>query len=175
MISCSVTKFVQNRSCLIAGVDNVTSTHNNKKLTVTGSADNNTIHYALKHIQKRHRHLLPQKLRNPFRLLFPRHSTADTRRPGVTPRMQVLTTTTLAIHTTTKMTTSGGMVQNMVMAMITHRNTTTRQVFSGKSCLIPTGLLILLTHTRLLQVEMHTLYKSMHSCTCTETHSTVEQ
>jgi hypothetical protein len=74
MIACSVTKFVQNRSCLIAGVDNVTSTHNNKKLTVTGSADNNTIHYALKHIQKRHRHLLPQKLHNPFRLLFPRHS-----------------------------------------------------------------------------------------------------
>ena len=65
MIACSVTKFVQNRSCLIAGVDNVTSRHNNKKLTVTGSADNDTIHCALKHIQKRH---------NPFRLLFPRHS-----------------------------------------------------------------------------------------------------
>ncbi|KAG0564065.1 hypothetical protein KC19_8G080200 [Ceratodon purpureus] len=58
----------------IPGVDNVVSTHNNKKLIVTGSADNNTIHYALKHIQKRHRHFLPQKLHNPFRLLFPRHS-----------------------------------------------------------------------------------------------------
>jgi hypothetical protein len=39
---------------LIAGVDNVTSTHNNKKLTVTGSADNDTIHYALKHTGHAH-------------------------------------------------------------------------------------------------------------------------
>ena len=40
MISCSVAKFVQNRSCLIAGKDNVTSTLNNKKLNVTaGEAD----------------------------------------------------------------------------------------------------------------------------------------
>jgi hypothetical protein len=45
MNACSVTKFIQNRSCLIAGVDNVTSTHNKKKLSVTGSADNDTIHY----------------------------------------------------------------------------------------------------------------------------------
>lgn len=58
----------------IPGVDSVVSTHHNKKLVVTGSADNNTIHYALKHIQKRHHHYLPQKLHNPLRLLFPRHS-----------------------------------------------------------------------------------------------------
>jgi hypothetical protein len=43
--------------------DNVTSTHSNKKLAVRGSAesaDNDTNHYALKHIQKRHRHFLRQ-------------------------------------------------------------------------------------------------------------------
>jgi len=58
----------------IPGVDSVVSAYNNKKLVVTGSADSNTIHYALKHIRKRHHHYLLQKLHNPFRLLFPRHS-----------------------------------------------------------------------------------------------------
>lgn len=67
-------KSVGSKSMMVAGVDSVVSTHHNKKLVVTGSADNNTIHYALKHIQKRHHHYLPQKLHNPLRLLFPRHS-----------------------------------------------------------------------------------------------------
>ena len=75
-ITLNFRELIRNRSlCLyFAGVDNVVSTHNNRKLTVTGSADNNTIHYALKHIQKRHRHILPQKLHNLIRLLLPRHS-----------------------------------------------------------------------------------------------------
>lgn len=58
----------------IPGVDSVVSTYNNKKLVVMGSADNSNIHNALKHIRKRHHHYLPQKLHNPFRLLFPGHS-----------------------------------------------------------------------------------------------------
>lgn len=59
---------------ICAGVDRVLSTHNNKKLVVSGSADNDTIHNALKHVQKHHHHFTPgQRFHNPFRGLIHNH------------------------------------------------------------------------------------------------------
>lgn len=127
-------------SWMRAGVDSVVSTHHNKKLVVTGSADYNTIHYALKHIRKRHHHYMPQKLHNPFRLLFPRHSHSR-----FTPSWNQ--SSAGSRHSNNNINQAHSSYDNdpygpsMALAMAKHRSTTTGQVLSDTSCLILTALL----------------------------------